>query len=180
MDEPSNVGQFFDAASTRVTAHRVGSSKLQACAMASLLIICACIYLPQAKVKDNSTDIRETVIASEGKPIDRASVVATTQAGDVTFSVSTKADGSHALPGLSIGIYSLSLQIPGFQSTTVYGIKLDIDNRFFVKIEMLPGKMTRALLVPVNTPMSSSCTHNKSRIAETTPGDDSPIRISQF
>ena len=177
MDEPSTMsGSFFDALSTTVTTQRGGSSKLRACAMASLLIICACIYLPQAKVKDNSTDIRETVIASEGKPIDRASVVATTQAGDVTFSVSTKADGSHALPGLSIGIYSLSLQIPGFQSTTVYGIKLDVDNRFFVKIEMLPGKMTTAVLVPVDAPLRSSCTHNKSRIAQSTTGDAPPTR----
>src|SRR5277367_3652431 len=174
MDEPSTMsGKFSDAASTTATAHRVGSSKFRACAIASLLIIFACIYL-QAKAEDNCRDIRGIVIDSDGKPIDRAPVVAATQAGDVIFSVFTKADGSYAFPKLSIGIYSLSLQIPGFQSTTVYGIKLDVDNRFFVKIEMLPGKMTTAVLVPVDTSVSSSCTHSKSRIAQSTPGDASP------
>ena len=168
-------GKFFDAASTTVTAHRVGSSKLRACAMASLLLIFAFIYL-QAKAEDNCRDIRGTVIDSGGKPIDHAPVVATIQAGDVPFTVFTKADGSYVFPKLSIGIYSLSLQIPGFQSTTVYGIKLDVDNRFFVKIEMLPGKMTSAVLVPVDTSLSSPCTHNKSRIAQVTPGDASPTR----
>ncbi len=168
-------GKFFGAASTPVTAHRVGSSKLRACAMASLLLIFACIYL-QAKAEDNCRDIRGTVVDSDGNPIDRAPVAATTQAGDMTFKVFTKADGSYAFPKLSIGIYSLSLQIPGFQSTTVYGIKLDVDNRFFVKIEMLPGKMTSAVLVPVDTSLSSSCTRNKSRIAQTTPADASPTR----
>jgi Carboxypeptidase regulatory-like domain len=176
MDEPSTMsGKFFDTASTTVTAHRVGSSKFRECAMASLLIIFACLYL-QAKAEDNCRDIRGTVIDSEGKPIDHAPVVATTQTGDVTLSVFTKADGSYVFPTLSIGIYSLSIQIPGFQSTTVYGIKLDVDNRFFIKIEILPGKMTSAVLVPIDTSVSSSCTHNKSRIAQSTPGDASPTR----
>jgi hypothetical protein len=176
MDEPSTMsGSFFDALSTTVTTQRGGSSKLRACAMASLLIIFACIYL-QAKAEDNCREIRGTVIDSEGKPIDHAPVLATTQAGDATFSVFTKADGSYTFPKLSIGIYSLSLQIPGFQSTTVYGIKLDVDNRFFVKIEMLPGKMTTAVLVPVDAPLRSSCTHNKSRIAQSTTGDAPPTR----
>jgi Carboxypeptidase regulatory-like domain len=173
-------GRFYDATSSRVTPHRDWSSKLHTCAAASLLIICACIYLPQAKAKDNCRDIRGIVVDSEGKPIDHAPVIAATQAGNVTFSVFTKADGSYVLPGLSIGIYSLSLQMPGFQSTTVYGIRLDVDNRFFVKIEMLPGKMTSAVLVPVDTSVSSTCTHNKSRIAQTTPRDASPTRISRF
>jgi hypothetical protein len=168
-------GKFFDATSTTATAHRVRSPKFRACAMASLLIIFACIY-HQAKAEDNCRDIRGTVTDSEGKPIDHAPVVAATQAGDMTFRVFTKADGSYAFPKLSIGIYSLSLQLPGFQSTTVYGIRLDVDNRFFVKIEMLPGKMTSAVLVPIDTSVSSSCTHNKSRIAQTTPGDASPTR----
>jgi len=176
MDEPLTMsGKFFDATSTTVAAHRGGPSKFRACAMASFLIIFACIYL-QAKAEDNCRDIRGTVIDSEGKPIDHAPVVASTQTGDVTFSVFTKADGSYAFPKLSIGIYSLSLQIPGYQSTTVYGIKLDVDNRFFVKIEMLPGKMSTAVLVPVDTYVSSSCTHNKSRIAQSTPGDTPPTR----
>lgn len=170
MDEPSKAEQIYDAASTRVTSHRVGSSKLQSCALVSLLIICACIYPPEPKAKDNGSGIRETVTASEGKPIDRALIAAPTQSSGTTFS----------LPRLSIGIYSSSLQIPGFQSTTVYGIKLEVDNKFFVKIEMLPGKMTTALLVPANAPMSSSCTHNKSRIAQTTPEDVAPTRISRF
>jgi Carboxypeptidase regulatory-like domain len=168
-------GKFFDAASPAATAHRGGSSKLRACAMASLLVIFACIYL-QAKAEDNCRDICGIVSDSEGKPIDHAPVVATTQAGDATFSVFTKADGSYTFPKLSIGVYSLSLQIPGFQSTTVYGIKLDVANRFFVKIEMLPGKMTTAVLVPVDAPLSSSCTHNKSRIAQITPGGALPTR----
>ncbi len=104
MDEPSTVsGKFLDATSTTVTAHRGGSSKFRACAMASLLIIFACIYL-QAKAEDNCRDIGGIVIDSEGKPIDHAPVVASTQTGDATFSVFTKADGSYTLPKLPVGI----------------------------------------------------------------------------
>ena len=145
--------------------------------MGSLLLIFTCI--PFTKAEDTCRGIRGTVTDSEGKPINHAPVVVTAQTNDLNFHALTKVDGSYEFAKLPVGTYSLTLQIPGFQTTTLYGIKIDAGSSFFEKIEMLPGKITSPTLVPADAHSRSSCTHNKSRIAQSTPGSTSPARIPE-
>jgi hypothetical protein len=145
--------------------------------MGSLLLIFTCI--PFAKPEDKCRGIHGTVTDSEGKPINHAPVVVTAQTTNTNFSVLTRNDGSYEFRKLPAGTYSLTLQLPGFQTTTVYGMKLDDNTKFFQKIEMLPGKMTSATLVPADAPSRSSCAHNKPRVAQLTPENTSPARIPE-
>ncbi|WP_433972320.1 carboxypeptidase-like regulatory domain-containing protein [Tunturiibacter lichenicola] len=145
------------AGSHSAKTHRTGPPKLYSCAIGSLLLILTCI--PVAKAEDTCRGIRGAVTDSEGNPLHHAPLVITAQATDANFRTLTKIDGSYEFSRLPVGTYSLTLQIPGFQTTTVYGIKLDAGSSFFEKIEMLPGKMTSSTLVPADDHARSSCKH---------------------
>jgi hypothetical protein len=163
-DGPSRASNRLTGRSA--TTRRIGSSKLRSVAIGSLLLILTCTQ--PANADDHCGSIRGTVNTSEGIPLMGTPVAVTNQATDATISVLTNSDGSYELPRLLIGIYSLAVQAPGFQTTTIYGIRLDTNTEFTGKIEMLAGKMTSAVLLPADAVTKSRCAHKKSQVAFTT------------
>jgi Carboxypeptidase regulatory-like domain len=133
--------------------------------MGSLLLF-ALIQLSQAE--DHCGSIHGIVNNSEGAPMVDTPVAVTNQSTDAVFRVLTNSDGSYQFPKLPAGIYTLAIQATGFQTTTIYGIKLDINMEFTGKIEMLTGKMTSAVLLPADAVTKSRCAHQKSQVASKT------------
>jgi hypothetical protein len=171
------VGNFFDLVRDRpsrvsnriaiprsATTRSTDSSKLRSFVMASLLLF----TFQLSKAEDRCGSIHGTVNNSEGTPLVDTPVAVTNHTTDAVFSVLTNSDGSYQFPTLPIGIYSLAVQAPGFQTTTIYGIKLDINTEFTGKIEMLAGKMTSAVLLPADAVTKSRCAHKKSQDASKT------------
>lgn len=120
--------------------------KLRLIALGSLFILNAAKFSSAANL---SASIRGTVNASGGAHVAGATVTVNNQETDVVFSTRTRSDGSYEIQ-LPIGVYSLTIQVPGFQTFTVFGIKLDNNTKFTQRIEVLAGKMTDNVLVPAN------------------------------
>lgn len=99
-----------------------------------------------------SPSIRGTVDSPEGSTINGAKVVLTNQRTEAIFRTRTNCKGSYEFRQLPVGTYSLSVQSPGFQTFTVYGINLALDSDYTRQIDMLRGSMTRAILVPATIP----------------------------
>jgi len=129
-----------------VRRERICSLKLRLLALGLFLFLTA---VQPTKATDLSATVRGTVSDSEGVAIEGATVVATNQDTGVDSSTRTGKDGNYEFLKLPIGIYSVSVQVPGFHTFTVFGIKLDVDAEFVEKIVMIPGSMTSAVLVPV-------------------------------
>jgi Carboxypeptidase regulatory-like domain len=127
-------------------AMRICLWKLRFLALGLLLFLAAIQF---SNAADLFGSVRGTVNDSEGAVIEGAAVVATNQDTYVDYSTRTRKDGNYEFLKLPIGIYSVSVQVPGFHTFTVFGIKLDADSEFVEKIVMLPGSMTSAVLVPV-------------------------------
>jgi len=141
---------------------RSASSKLRSAAIGSILLF---TLIQLSKAEDHCGSIHGIVNNSEGVPLIGTPVSVTNQTTDATISVLTNSDGSYQFPKLPIGIYTLAIQAPGFQTTTIYGIKLGINMEFTGKIEMLTGKMTSAVLLPADAVTKSRCAHKKSQVA---------------
>jgi hypothetical protein len=122
------------------------------CSLKLCLLALGLLFFLTAVQPTNATDlsatVRGTVSDSEGAAIEGASVVATNQDTGVDSSTRTRKDGSYEFLKLPIGIYSVSVQVAGFHTSTVFGISLDIDSDSIEKIVMLPGSMTIAVIVP--------------------------------
>jgi hypothetical protein len=107
---------------------------------------------PATNAENLSPTIRGTVNNSEGSIIKGAKVLITNQSSEAVFRTRTDSNGTYVFRKLPVGVYSLSVQSPGFQTFTVYGIDLTPDSDYTRQIDMLRGSMTRAILVPATVP----------------------------
>jgi carboxypeptidase family protein len=107
---------------------------------------------PSSNAQNLSASIRGTVNNPEGATIKGAKVVLTDQRTEAIFRTRTNCHGSYEFRQLPAGTYSLSVQAPGFETFTVYGINLALDSDYNRQIDMLRGSMARAILVPATTP----------------------------
>lgn len=98
-----------------------------------------------------SPRILGTVDTAEGSTIPGARVVLINQRTKAVFRMRTGSNGSYEFRNLPVGTYSLSVQVPGFQTFTVYGINLTNDSNYNKHINMLHGCMNRAM-VPARVP----------------------------
>jgi Carboxypeptidase regulatory-like domain len=103
---------------------------------------------PATNAQNLSPAIRGTVDDSEGSTIKGARVLVTNQKTEAVFRTRTDSNGNYEFHKLPAGVYSLSVQFPGFQTFTVYGIDLTHGSDYTRQIDMLHGSMTRAILVP--------------------------------
>jgi hypothetical protein len=131
--------------SLRAGTKRIYSLKLRFLALGLLLFLTAIQF---SNAADLFGSVRGTVNDSEGAVIEGAVVVATNQDTCVDYNTRTRKDGNYEFLKLPIGIYSVSVQVPGFHTSTVFGINLDIDSELIEKIVMLPGSITSAVIVP--------------------------------
>ena len=102
--------------------------------------------IPASSAKNLSPCIRGTVIDPDEATIKGARIMVTNQKTEAVFKTQTSADGSYEFSKLPRGVYSLSVQVPGFQTFTVYGINLSADSDYSRQIQILRG-MTSAILV---------------------------------
>jgi hypothetical protein len=107
---------------------------------------------PSTSAQNLSPSIRGTVNNPEGSTIEGARVVLTDQRTEAIFRTRTDCEGSYEFRQLPVGTYSLSVQSPGFRTSTVYGINLALDSDYIRQIDMPRGTMARAILVPATTP----------------------------
>jgi hypothetical protein len=107
---------------------------------------------PPTKAKNFYPAIRGTVSNPEGSCVKGARVVVTNQTTEAVYRARTTGNGSYEFRNLPVGTYSLSVQSPGFQTFTVYGINLTLDSDYIRRIDMVHGSMLRAMLVPAKAP----------------------------
>jgi hypothetical protein len=108
--------------------------------------------IPSSSTGNLSPRIRGTVDGAEGSTIQGARVVVINQRTGAVFRMRTGSNGSYEFRNLPVGTYSLSVQVPGFQIFTVYGINLAHDSNYNKHINMLHGCMNRAT-VPARVPI---------------------------
>ena len=111
------------------------------------LLLLSFAVMPSSSAKNLSPCIVGTVIDPDGATIKGARVLVTNQKTELVYKTQTSPDGTYGFSKLPNGIYSLSVQVPGFQTFTVYGITLLIDSEYSRQVQMLRG-MTSAILVP--------------------------------
>jgi hypothetical protein len=130
---------------------------------------------PASSAKNLSPCIHGTVTDPDGATIKGARVLITNQKTQLVLKTQTGADGNYEFSRLPPGIYSLSVQVPGFQIFTVYGINLSVDSDYSRPIQMLRG-MTSAILVPAG----DQAKHQPDELAVRSPPTHLPQRCPQI
>jgi carboxypeptidase family protein len=111
----------------------------------TLALLFSLSAIPSSSARNLSPRIRGTVDDREGSTIQGARVVVVNQRTEAVFRTRTGSDGSYEFHKLPDGIYSLSVQVPGFETFTVYGIHLARNSDYARQIEMQHACRTRAI-----------------------------------
>ena len=88
-----------------------------------------------------------TVTDKTGSSVPGASVVITSQGGNLTRSTETNADGAYVAAALPNGKYDLVITAQGFQRFQVTGIKLDVAQKARVDVSLTVGATTQEITV---------------------------------
>jgi hypothetical protein len=91
--------------------------------------------------------VRGVVSRADGGGLRGATVELTRREGGVVVRTRTRRDGGYEFAQVAAGEYSLTVQQPGFQTYTVCGIRLGAGAELVRNFAMLPGSMTKAVLV---------------------------------
>ncbi|MBB5317171.1 carboxypeptidase-like regulatory domain-containing protein [Tunturibacter empetritectus] len=139
------------------TIKRERNGLLMSCLLALALLFSLSV-IPSSSSGNLSPRIRGTVDDREGSTIQGAKVVVVNQRTEAVFRTRTGSDGSYEFRKLPNGIYSLSVQVPGFQTFTAYGIHLAQDSDYARQIDMLHACRTRAIRAPARAPAENALT----------------------
>jgi hypothetical protein len=80
-------------------------------------------------------------------PVSGAMVAATNEQTGVKYSGRTETDGNYAVYGLPPGSYAIAVQKDGFQTTTISGVLLEIDQKQLLNFELKVGALTERIVV---------------------------------
>jgi outer membrane receptor protein involved in Fe transport len=111
--------------------------------VAALLLLCA----SPGKAQTFRGTILGTVTDSSGAAVSGAKVTVKNMDTGLTREVTTTDDGSYAVPELPIGNYSVTVEMNGFKSGIVSGIRVEVSSERRADVTLQPGEVTQRIEV---------------------------------
>ena len=100
--------------------------------------------------------VNGTVSDSTGAVVSGAMITATNTSTGIAAKTKSDGAGRYAFPSLAPGSYTISTEQPGFTSTVLSGISLDVYQRATVNVVMRVGSTTQTITVRETTPQVDS------------------------
>ena len=99
--------------------------------------------------------ITGTITDSQGKSISGASVNLVDQDTGISFQRTTNNDGSYRFAPIKIGLYSLTVTAPGFETKKQENIHVDVSQTVGLNVSLRPGKVTESITVASSTELQT-------------------------
>jgi hypothetical protein len=106
------------------------------------VVLSACLVVSGAFAQRDLATLVGTVTDPAGAGVPGAKVTITEDATGLTYDIQTNASGEYARPALKPGIYSVSVEAPGFKKTTQRNIPLTAGDRTGVNLQLQVGDVT--------------------------------------
>ena len=119
---------------------------LQTSIVAFLLTVAGSLHAQTS----NSGAISGTVVDSTGAAIPAATVVVTSQATNISRTLTTDASGFYSAEGVPSGLYTVNVSKPGFQRSITQGVQLDPGQRRQENLALAIGQATSQVTVTAN------------------------------
>lgn len=132
-----------------------------------LLVICAVLSVDEALAQTFRGSIEGTVTDQAGAVIPGATITSKNSATGLTRNTVTDADGSFVISELPIGIYEITVEKEGFQTSTVKDLRVEVAGERFVEVQLQPGSVSEAILVTGRVPLTDTTTNQLGQIFET-------------
>ena len=131
--------------STRISVRRFAIA-LQALSMMVLLLFATTVRAQVA----GTGNIQGTISDSTGAVIANANVTLTNVATQVAQATKTDGSGVYVFPNISVGTYSITVGMAGFQTYTESGIVLEVGSNISINVKMTVGTANEKVEVVSN------------------------------
>src|SRR5216683_4829800 len=135
--------RFFDEAS-----HSGGSIHMKrifiSCFLIGLLVLSVRSAVGQAA---SATTLVGTVTDSSGAAVPNASVIAVQDATKVAYKGQTTDSGDYSLPYVEVGMYTITVETPGFQRFTRTHVVVEVNQIVRTNFSLVVGEVTNEITV---------------------------------
>jgi hypothetical protein len=146
---------------------------------AFLLMVLTAVPGPPAFAQSTAS-LNGTVSDATGAIVVNAKVVATNLATGVESVTQTDAAGAYLLPSLPIGVYRLQVTAPGFQSSVISNLKLDVATAVTQNIQLRLGQTTETVEVTAEAAIIDTTTNSMGQVINDKTVQDIPLNGRHF
>jgi carboxypeptidase family protein/TonB-dependent receptor-like protein len=118
---------------------------------ALLLVTLLLVSVSYAQVDTGA--IGGTVMDESGSVVPGAKVTLTNEGTDFSTSTVTASDGIYTFSPVKIGVYTVAVEVTGFQRTTRLHVQVDIQQHVVVDFTLRPGTVTQTIEVHAPPPL---------------------------
>ncbi len=115
-----------------------------------------------------------------GAAIPEASVTVTNPATGQSVSAKSRADGTYEVTSLRPAAYTLTVEHPGFEKSVQTGIKLDVNQKARVDVQLQVGAITTTVEVAGTAPLVETATATVGMTVDTRQVTELPLNIRRF
>src|SRR4029077_8235666 len=153
---------------------------LRGCGVRVVLFCAALILTAVAATPASAQTFRGTILGTvtdtSGAAVLNAKVTAHNVDTGVDRSTDTSSDGSYLIPELPIGIYTVTVELSGFQKSVITGVKVDVATERRIDATLKPGAMNQQVVVEGETlPQVETANDNLGGTFEDKQVEDLPI-----
>lgn len=124
----------------------------QACRLGLLAATALFLLLPAANAQTVYGSISGTVSDPSGAVIPNAQIQATNEASKASLNTVSTSAGAYRFPQVPIGVYDVTVKAPGFQVSSLTGVRVDLQVVTALNITMQVGGATQTVTINASAP----------------------------
>jgi hypothetical protein len=127
-----------------------------------------------------SGTVTGTITDPSGAPVSGAAVTIRNLGTNAVRSMKSAGGGVYAFSNLEPALYDLQVEMPGFQTTTIREIKLDVNASRRVDVPLTVGQVTEKINVEATPPLLNTENASVSQVIETKRVNELPLNGRDF
>jgi hypothetical protein len=145
-----------------------------------LLVVVSAVVGSGASWAQSTAALNGTVTDPAESVVPNAKVVVTNQATGVASVTQTDNAGAYLFPSLPIGTYRLQVTAPGFQSSIVQNLKLDVATAVTQNIQLSVGQATEKIEIMAEASLVETATTSMSQVINDKTVQEIPLNGRHF
>ena len=142
-----------------------------------LLLVCSAFLCPGQSVRGT---LLGTVTDDSGAVVRGARVTVRQAATGLVRTEATNDAGEYSIPQLPLGLYTLSVEQPGFKKTERTGIELRVDDKLRIDVALSVGQVTETVAVEATTPVISTDSSTLGNVVDNKKVTELPLNGRNF
>jgi carboxypeptidase family protein/TonB-dependent receptor-like protein len=150
------------------------------CVAASLALLLILWGSAAMAFAQSTSTLSGTVTDPQGAAVPNATVSATNQATGVESVTQTDSAGDYLFPSLPIGVYRVQVRAPGFQTTAVANLRLEVASTLTQNIQLTVGQTAQTVEIVADAAVIETTTNSIGQVINDKTVQDIPLNGRHF